>query len=104
MSDIYAEVDKFKKKLVKATQPNTQKPATSSGGMFATVDLNACRRAFDEMNDNSDHLGPEHLYSTVHSVNAAEVPQERAISQEEPPAAPTDNTRLHYRKRLGTTS
>ena len=94
MSDIYAEVDKSKKKWVKAAQPNTQKPATS--GMYATVDLNASsRRASDEINDSTDLLGPKNLYSTVHSVNAAEVP---ALSQE-PSVAPTDYSKLHYHKR-----
>ena len=94
MWDIYAEVDKSKKKRVKATLPNTQKPATS--GMYATVELNASsRRASDEINDSTDLLGPKNLYSTVHSVNVAEVP----VHSQEPSVAPTDYSKLHYHKR-----
>ena len=95
MSDIYAEVDKSKMKRVKATQPNTQKPTNSS--MYATVDLNeSSRRASDEIGDSTDLLGPKNLYSTVHSVSAAEVP---ALCQEPSVAPPTDYSKLHYHKR-----
>ena len=93
MSDSYDGVDNSKKKRVKATLPNTQKPATSS--LYATLDVStSSRRAPDEVNDSQyDLLGTENLYcNTVHSANAAEVPQEIAISQE-PSAA-----RLHYNK------
>ena len=93
MSDSYDGVDNSKKKRVKATLRNTQKPATSS--LYATLDVStSSRRAPDEVNDSPyDLLGTENLYcNTVHSANAAEVPQEIAISQE-PSAA-----RLHYNK------
>ena len=99
MSDIYAEVDKSKKKRVKATEPNTHKPANSS--MYATEELNtSSRRASDDVDNSStyDLIEPKNLYSTVHSVNAAEVPQKRAISQE-PSIASTDNSRLHHHER-----
>ena len=93
MSDSYDGVDNSKKKRVKATLPNTKKPATSS--LYSTLDVStSSRRVLDEVNDSPyDLLGTENLYcNTVHSTNAAEVPQEIAISQE-PSAA-----RLHYNK------
>ena len=96
MADIYAEVDMSKKKRVKATEPNTHKSANSS--MYAMVDLNtSSRRASDEVDNSStyDLIGIKNLYSTVNSVNSAEVSQKRAISHE-PSIASTDNSRLHH--------
>ena len=113
MSDTYAVVDKSKKKRVKATQPNTQKPAT--GSMYATVDSRLA--PYEIIDSTYDLLGPENIYyNTEHtSVNTAEVaalyesassptysklrrgqaPQEIAVPQE-PSITPTDYSRLDY--------